>query len=323
MSLKAIICETPFVDVEWQRSALEADGIEVEVRDVETDTDVEAAAADANALIVDVHTRVPASAIEAGDDLKLIACAGTGYDKVDVEAAAERSIAVTNAPNYCTSEVATQAFGLLLACRRRIPEADREVREGTWTWQTEQPIRRVPGSTLGLVSFGAIAREVAEYASGFGVEVIVYDPYVDESTVAEYNARLVGFDELLETADSVSIHAPLTPDTRGMFGADEFAKLPDHAVVVNVGRGGIIDEAALAEALQTGEIAAAGLDVLETEPPEADMPLLGLDNVVITPHAGWYSIEAREDLNETVSRQVSQALAGERPDHAVDIGGWA
>lgn len=321
MAALIIIAETPFVDVDAQRSALADDDTEVQVRDLRTDAAVEAAAADADVLVVDVHTPVPASAIADADDLSLIACAGTGYDKVDVAAATERGIAVTNAPNYCTDEVATQAFGLLLACRRRIPAADREVRNGEWSWETDQPVRRVPGSTLGLVSFGTIARTVAEYAQGFGVDLVVYDPYVEESTVEEYGGRLVEFDELLETADSVSVHPPLTSETRGMIGADEFARLPDHAVVVNVARGGIIDEEALYDALTEGEIAAAGLDVLEKEPP-GETPLLDLDNVVITPHAGWYSQEARDDLNRTLSRQVQQALDGDRPDHAVDPDTW-
>ncbi len=318
---RVLISETPFVDVDAQRSALERDDVTVEVRQTPTEADVAEAAADADALVVDVHTPVPAAALEDADDLKLIARAGTGYDNIDVAAATERGITVTNAPNYCTNEVATQAFGLLLACRRRIPEADRDVRNGTWSWETDRPIRRVPGSTLGLVSFGAIARKLAEQVSGLGLDLLVYDPYVDEETVEEYGGSLVTFDELLEQSDALSVHPPLTSETRGMIGAEELARLPDHAIVVNVARGGIIDEEALYDALTEGEIAAAGLDVLETEPP-GDTPLLGLDNIVLTPHAGWYSIEAREELNATVSRQIQQVFAGDQPVHAVDPDAW-
>lgn len=321
MSQRVIIGETPFVDVEAQRSKLEDREVEVETRPLETDAAIEDAVADANALVVDVHTPVSADALAGADDLELIARAGTGYDNIDVAAATESGITVTNVPEYCMNEVATQAFGLLLACRRRIAEADREVRDGEWSWETDRPVRRVPGSTLGLVSFGSIARRLAEYVSGMDVDLVVYDPYVDAETVAAYGGRLVEFDELLETVDAVSVHPPLTPETRGMFGAEEFDRLADHAVIVNVARGGIVDEDALYDALTEGEIAAAGLDVLEEEPPD-DTPLLGLDNVVITPHAGWYSKEARDDLNRTVARQIQQALAGERPDHAIDPDAW-
>lgn len=319
MSGRVVISETPFVDVDYQRERL--DGATVEVRDTHTEAAVGEAAADADALIVDVHTPVTADALDRADGLRLIARAGTGYDDVDVNAAAERGITVTNVPEYCTDEVASHAFGLLLACRRRIPAYDREVRDGGWDWRTDRPIRRVAGSTLGLISFGAIARRVADYAAGFDMEVLVYDPYVDEAIVEGYGGRLVEFDELFETADAVSVHAPLTPETRGLIGAAEFARLPAHAVVVNVGRGGIVDEDALAEALREREIAAAGLDVLSEEPPE-ETPLRGLDDVVLTPHAGWYSTEARADLNRTIARQVERALAGERPEHAIEPDAW-
>ncbi|EMA35163.1 C-terminal binding protein [Halobiforma nitratireducens] len=321
MSKRVIISETPFVDVEFQRSALEESGVELDVRETHTETAVAEALGEADALVADVHTPVTADTLEDADDLRLIARAGTGFDNVDVGAADDRDVYVTNVPDYCTDEVATHALGLLLACRRRIPAFDREIRDGEWSWETERPMRRVPGSTLGLVSFGGIARRLAEYVEGFDLDLLVYDPYVDESVVEEYGARSVEFPELLEESDAVSIHAPLTEETRGLFDADAFERLPEHAVVVNVGRGGIIDEADLATALNNGEIAAAGLDVLEEEPP-GETPLRGLENVVITPHSGWHSLEAHDDLNRTIARQLEQALAGEKPDHAIDPEPW-
>jgi D-3-phosphoglycerate dehydrogenase / 2-oxoglutarate reductase len=322
MTGRVIISETPFVEVDYLRSALADDDVEVTVRDTHTEAAVAEAATDADALVVDVHTPVTAESLERAEGLTLIARAGTGFDNVDVSAAADRGVTVTNVPTYCTDEVATHALGLLLACRRRIPAYDREVRADEWDWVTDQPIHRVPGSTLGLVSFGAIARRLAERVSGLDLELLVYDPYVDEDVVEEYDGRLVEFETLLERSDAVSIHAPLTEETRGLFDADAFARLPDHAVLLNVGRGGIVDEADLATALREGAIAAAGLDVLAEEPPD-DTPLRGLENVVITPHSGWYSIEARRDLNRTIAGQVEQALDGREPDHVVDPDGWS
>jgi D-3-phosphoglycerate dehydrogenase / 2-oxoglutarate reductase len=321
MSGHIVISETPFVDVDYVRSTL-ADDVEVTIRDTHTETGVAEAAADADALVVDGHTTVTAESLEHADDLELIARAGTGYDKVDVRAAADRDIRVTNVPTYCTDEVATHALGLLLACQRRIPAFDREVRDGEWSWVTDQPVHRVPGSTLGLVSFGAIARRLAERVAGFDLELLVYDPYADEDVVEEHDGRLVEFETLLEESDAVSIHAPLTDETRNLFDADAFDRLSDHAVLVNVGRGGIVDEGALATALEDGRLAAAGLDVLAEEPP-GDTPLRGLENVVITPHSGWYSIEARRDLNRTIVGQLEQVLAGQEPDHVVDPDGWS
>lgn len=308
--------ETNFVDAELQREALDGTAT-VDVRPIRTEAGAAAAATEAAVLVVDVHTPVTADALAGAEDLRLIARAGNGVDNVDVEAATERGVTVTNVPDYCTAEVATHAFGLFLSARRRIPAYDREVRAGEWDWETERPIRRVHGSTLGLVSFGAIARKVAEYAEGFGLDIAVFDPYVDESVTEEYDVRLVDFETLLSESDALSVHAPLTDETRGMIGRAQLQALPDHAVVVNVGRGGTVDEAALAEALCNDEIAAAGLDVLDEEPP-GETPLRDRDDVVLTPHAGWYSRDARRELNETIARQVRQALADEPVDHAID-----
>lgn len=321
MNEHVIISETPFVDVEFQRSELEAKGVDVEVRDTHTEAAVAEAAADADALVVDVHTPVTANALEGAGSLQLIARAGTGFDNVDVGAAADHDVHVTNAPDYCTDEVATHALSLLLACRRRIPAADRDVRRGEWSWETERPVRRVTGSTLGLVSFGRIARRLVDHVDGFDLDLLVYDPYVDEEVVEEYGGQLVDFPELLAASDAVSIHAPLTEETRGLVDADAFEQMAEHAVLVNVGRGGIVDEDALAVPLENREIAAAGLDVLEEEPP-GETPLRGLENVVITPHSGWQSLEAHDDLNRTIARQLEQALAGEKPDHAIDPEPW-
>ena len=235
-----------------------------------------------------------------------------------MRAAADHGVAVTNAPDYCTDEVATHTVALLFDCIRGVAEYDRDTKAGTWGWERGRTLHRTTGRTLGLVSFGPIARRVREQLRGFDIEVVAYDPYVDREAMAEADVTKVSYDQLLARADYVSLHAPLTDDTRGMVDAAALDRMGDHAVLVNTGRGGLVDEDALATALRDGRIAAAGLDVLRDEPPGEDHPLVGLDNCVVTPHAAWYSAEAREDLNTTVAANVEAGLAGETPPDYID-----
>jgi len=256
----------------------------------------------------------------SGDDLALIARAGTGVDAVDVGAAAERGIPVTNVPHYGTESVATHAVGLLLAAWRSIPERDRAVRGGEWDWRVGRPVPRLADGTLGIVGFGAIGKQTAASLAGFDLDVVAYDPYVSETEIREHGARRAeSLADVLEGSDALSIHAPLTDETEGMIGGPELAALPDHAVLVNTARGGIVDEAALEDALDARELRAAGLDVLESEPPGEDS-LLEREDVVTTPHAAWYSEASRRELNETVGQQVQAVLADEDPEHRVDPG---
>ncbi|MBO4247204.1 C-terminal binding protein [Halomicrobium sp. IBSBa] len=277
-----------------------------------------AAGSDAAALVVDVNTPVPASVFEQLPALQIVARAGVGFENVDVKAAAEHDVVVTNVPEYCTDEVATHGLALLLDCVRKIAEYDRATAAGGWAWEEGRPVHRFPDTTLGLVSFGPIARRLRERVRGFDLDVIAYDPYVDSEEMAEAGVEQVSFEELLARADHVSLHAPLTDETEGLIDADALGAMQDHAIVVNTARGGLIDEAALADALADGEIGAAGLDVSRREPPADDSPLRALDNCLLTPHAGWYSVEAREELNETVARNVAAALDGETPPNRID-----
>lgn len=277
-----------------------------------------AEAPDATAIVAHTNTPIPESVFEAHPNLQILARLGTGVDNIDVDAAAAHDVVVTNVPEYSTDEVATHALSLLLAVRRSLLEHDRAVASGDWDWTVGAPAPPLVGSTVGVVSFGSIAQRFVELLEGFDVDVLVYDPYVDDETIVNAGARRVDFDGLLEAADAVSIHAPLTPETAGMFDADAFARLPDHAVVVNVGRGGIIDQADLRGALEAGSIAGAGLDVFETEPP-TDVALLERGDVVCTPHSAWYSSASRQRLNETAARNVAAALAGERPPDVIPL----
>lgn len=276
------------------------------------------AGADAAALVVDVNTPVPASVLGELPDLEIVARAGVGFENVDVKAADDHGVVVTNVPEYCTDEVATHGFALLLDCVRGIAEYDRATAAGDWAWEDGRPLHRFPETTLGLVSFGPIARRLRERVRGFDMDVIAYDPYVDPEEMAAADVEQVSFDELLARSDHVSLHAPLTDETESLIDAEALAAMRERAILVNTARGGLIDEGALADALDDGEIAAASLDVRRQEPPAADDRLRALDNCILTPHAGWYSVEAREELNETVARNVTAALGDETPPNRID-----
>jgi len=279
---------------------------------------LDAAAGSADALVVDVNTPVDSAVFDELDDLQVVARAGVGIDNIDVAAAADHGVAVTNAPDYCTREVATHTVTLLLDCVRGVAAYDRDTRDGNWGWERGRRVHRLRGGTLGLVSFGPIARRVREQLRGFDVDVVAYDPYVDAEEMADADVAKVELDELYARADYVSLYAPVTDETREMVDADALAQMGEETVLVNTGRGALVDEDALAEALADGGLAAAGLDVLQREPPAPDNPLLDLDNCVVTPHAAWYSEEAQDDLNATVAANVRAALIGETPPNYID-----
>jgi D-3-phosphoglycerate dehydrogenase len=305
-------------DLEVYREELSRVDREVEfvARELRSEDEVREAAADAAALIVDTRTPVTAAVFEEAGRLQVVGRAGIGVDNIALDAAREAGVTVVNAPTYCLDEVATHALSLLLACLRSLPGYDREVREGEWDWRVGEPAVRLRGATLGLAGFGRIPRRLAVMVQGFGCELLVHDPYLPDGEIATYNAESVGFDALLERSDLLSIHLPLTDETEGTFDREAFERMPDHAILANTARGGVIDEAALAEALEAGELAAAGLDVLSEEPPD-ESPLLERDDVLLSPHAGWYSEAAREDLAREVAGDVARVLAGEEPKNPV------
>jgi len=313
---RVVASDDPMIDADLLRDRLDA---EVVVADSDR-TLLDAAAGRADALVVDVNTPVDDAVLDALDDLAIVARAGVGIENIDVAAAADHGVAVTNAPGYCTDEVATHTVALLFDCIRGVVAYDRDTRAGEWGWERGRQLHRLRDRTLGLVSYGPIARRVREQLRGFDVDVVASDPYVDAAEMAEDDVRKVTLEALYARADYVSLHAPLTDDTRGMVDADALGAIQEHAVLVNTGRGGLVDETALADALREGRIAAAGLDVLRTEPPDEDHPLVGLDNCVVTPHAGWYSEEAHEDLNATLVENVRAELDGAEPPNAIDPG---
>lgn len=316
---RVLLSKFPMIDPEIYRDRLTAavdEPVTVDVAELGSTDRLIDAAAGADAIVTDINSPVTAEAIEALD-LSVVVRAAVGVDNIDVEAAAEAGVTVTHVPDYCIDEVATHSVSLLFGCLRSLATYDDSVSAGDWSWEVGRPIRRITGSTIGFVSFGPIARRAAEQLSGFGAELVAYDPFVDEATMAASDVEKVGFDELFDRADHVGVYAPLTDATRGMVDADALARLDRSSVLVNVGRGPVVDATDLLAALEANEIKAAGLDVLEEEPPDDD-PLVGREDTIVTPHAAWYSEEAYTELNERGAADIAAVLNGDTPDGWVD-----
>ena len=273
------------------------------------------AAKDADAFVTSWGVRFDEELISSLEKCVIIGVGSVGVDMVDVDAATRAGIVVTNTPDIFIEEVADHTLMLLLASARRVKLMDKMAGSGDW-YKGRPVFNHVPrlwGQTLGLVSFGNVARAVARRAKAFGFHIIAYDPYVSELKLTGEGVEPVTFDELLERSDYLSIHPGLNEDTYHMLGTKEFAKMKDGAVVVNCGRGGTIDEDALVAALKAEKIAAAGLDVLEQEPPDLDHPLLHMDNVLITPHSASATSRMRIETRRRAAREVALALKGKWP----------
>jgi D-3-phosphoglycerate dehydrogenase len=257
--------------------------------------------------------------IERADRLKVIAKHGAGLDNVDVEAAIEHGIVVCNTPDVNAPSVAEHAITLALAVRKRLRVADADVRGGTWD-RAKYVSPEMAGDTLGLFGCGSIGARVAELAGAFGMDVLTFDPYLTPETTPP-DVELVGSSRaLFERADVVSVHAPLTDETRGAIGREELAAF-EGGILVNTARGGIVDEDALAAALEDGALAGAGLDVFEAEPPDADDPIFGAENVIVTPHVAGATVEAMERMARGVAENVRTVYDGHLPETTVNAEG--
>jgi D-3-phosphoglycerate dehydrogenase len=260
--------------------------------------------------VINLRYDLDGDAIAAMDDCQIISRYGIGVDNIDIGAASERGIPVTNVPDYCVEEVATHATALALALVRGVARYDRSVADGEWDRGVAAPIHRLSTRTVGVVGYGAIGRAVGERAAALGADVVASDPFLSESDVEDDPATLLDFEAVLDRADVVTVHSPLTDETRGLFDADAFARMGDDSYLINVARGPIVDGEDLLAALEDGEVAGAGLDVFPDEPPAEDDPLRGHDRVVATPHVAWYSEEANDQRRHTVAEIVRDVLTG-------------
>ena len=264
------------------------------------------------------YARITAEMIRQMPKCRVISRFGIGVDNVDIAAATSAGIVVTKVPDYCIDEVSDHTMALLLALVRKIPFANTQVHGGTWRMPAVVPIHRLRGSVLGLVGFGRIPQLVAPKAQAFGMKVVAYDPFVPADVFARARVEGVAFDALLAASDYVSVHSPLVPETKGLFNTAAFKRMKRTAYLVNTARGPIIDEAALAAALDAGDIAGAALDVMSQEPPPADSPLFGRSNVIITPHTSFYSEESLVELQTKAAEEVASVLTGQPPRNPVN-----
>ncbi len=274
-------------------------------------------AADCDGLLNTYAGPITADVISRMPKCRIIARYGIGVDTIDLNAATAAGIIVTNNPTYCIEEVAEATMALLLACARKVVHFDRLVRERRWEITPAKPIFRVAGSTLGLVGFGNIARQVAMRASAFGMRVLYSDPFVPQGQFDGPGMRFE-FDELLGESDFVSLHAPLMPQTRHMMNDTAFSMMRPRAFLINCSRGPIVDSAALIRALDAGAIAGCALDTTDPEPLPDPHPLRGRDNVIINPHAAWYSEQSMSGLQCGAPHEVRRVLCGEWPRNVVN-----
>jgi len=294
-------------DAEWIAAQCRKEATVVEVA---RDADV--------VMIQSVRPLLGAKVIRQLNRCRCIVRVGIGYENVDVATATALGILVCNVPAYCVDDVADHALALLLATIRHIARQDRWIRAQRWDRTGVRPAHRIRGRTLGFIAFGRIARALAHRVSGFDLTLLAYDPYVDADTMACHGVHKVELDELLRRSDFISVHVPLMETTRRLLGPRQFALMKPGAILVNTSRGPVLDEAALIEALRSGKLAGAGLDVMEQEPLPADSPLRTLDNVTLTPHVGAFSEESVGDLYRAACQIACEVLGGRWPASVVN-----
>jgi D-3-phosphoglycerate dehydrogenase len=313
------VTDSPFPSLDPAKAALARVDPELRMAKSASAEDILAVAREADAILV-TYARLPGDLLRQLTRCKAIGRFGLGVDNIDVPAAAALGITVTYVPDYCMHEVSDHAMALLLALARKIPLSNKLVQAGRWDMPAVVPIHRLAGRVLGLVGFGNIPRALAPKAKAFGLRVVTHDPYVSQQALAAAGVESVSFDRLLEISDFVSIHAPLMPATRGLFNAEVFGKMKAGALLINTARGPLVDEDALVSALDSGRLGGAALDVVAVEPLPKDSRLIGRDNVILTPHTAFYSVEALNELQTKCAADVARVLSGEKPVYPVKMG---
>jgi D-3-phosphoglycerate dehydrogenase len=315
---RAVITDHSFPSIELQRSIIESAGFELRAADpiCKTEDDVIRNCNDADVLLVQ-WAPVTRKVLAALPNVRCIVRYGVGVNNFDLKAAKEMGVTACNVPDFCLDEVSDHAIAMLISLGRRIPQDHYQISKGGWGVNDLRPIPAFSDLTLGLVSFGRIARLAAEKAKAFGLRVIAYDPWVPETVFSELKVEKVEFDFLLKNSDMISLHCPLTDETAHLIDAKAIAKMKDGVILVNTSRGPVIDESALIEGLRSGKINGAGLDVFESEPPALDNPLRSMPNVLLTSHAASVSEKAVDALQTKAAESARDFLLGKSPTSAI------
>jgi D-3-phosphoglycerate dehydrogenase len=310
------VSDSVFPNLDLARGVVSRIGAELRMAAQPTPEGIVEVARDADGLLV-TYAKITAEMIGQMKRCRIISRFGIGVDNVDIDAATASGIVVTKVPDYCIDEVSDHAMALLLSLVRKIPFSSARAHAGRWEMPAVVPIHRLRGTVLGLVGFGRIPQLVAPKAKSFGLHVVTFDPYVPQTVIDQAGVERVEFDQLVRMSDYISIHTPLMPETHHLFNVEVFRKMKPGAVLVNTSRGPVVDESALAHALDERQLAGAALDVLEKEPPTSS-PLFGRDNVILTPHTSFYSVEALEELQTKAAEEVVRVLSGQLPRNPVN-----
>lgn len=314
---KVVLTDHIYPDLEYEKEKLKDIGAELVVPSGLSEEEIIKEAYNADAVIT-CYTEITENIINSMEKCKSISKTGIGVNNINIAAANKKGIKVLNVPDYCIEEVSDHTVALILDLARRITYLNNNVKNGNWSFQEQRPMFRLKGSTLGLVGFGRIARLIGEKMKPFGMKTLVYDPFVNADTIEANGGIKVELEELLKQADFVSLNLPLTEETEKMINKDSLKLMKKHACIVNTSRGPLINEEDLYQALKNKDIAFAGLDVLGIEKYDPSNPLFSLDNIIITPHAAFYSVESTQELREKIIADVSSVLQGKDPKYQVN-----
>ena len=316
---KVLIADSRYPAYDEEKAVLEKIDAEVIIESSDDENKIAEIVTDVDGLIVNLAP-ITAKVVSAMSKCKCVSRYGVGYDNVETAPLKEKNIFLANVPDYCQEDVSDHAMALLMGCVRKVSRKDRLVRAGQWNLTDIQPVYRVCGKTFGFIGYGGIARCLHRKLKGFNLgKVLVADPFITDESAKQAGVELVDLETLCGQADFISLHAPLAPSTKGMIGSKQLDLMKQTAILINTSRGPLVETKALIEALKNEKIACAGIDVFESEPLEADSELRELENVTLTDHAGWYSVEAMTELKTKAAQNIADTLINGKPKYIVNI----
>ena len=314
---KALITDYVWPNIDVESEVLRAGGVEPVVAPDTSESTLAELATDAD-IIMFCFAQVTGNVLRAAEKCMVASRYGIGVDNIDIPTATELGIVVTNVPDYCMDEVTDHAIGMILALNRRLGQHDAQVKAGGWaSVALDQPMHRTRGAILGILGYGRIGRAIAAKAASFGMNLIAYDPLIAPGQNID-DTEITTFEDVLKRSHFITVHTPLTPETEGMIGPDQLAMMMPGSIIVNCARGGIIQEQALADALHSGHLAGAGLDVIEPAPPPNDHPLLSAPNIFITPHTAFFSQASTIELERRTAQEALRVLNGNHPENLIN-----